>query len=139
MEPLDRVDERRLRFERGLAAVLLLAGYVWRRDLVIPVVAIGVAIPLLPGSALRPFAVPFDRLVGPRLEPTRRTVGASRVHLGDLFVAGALAIASALLVVTLGIVARNIALVVAAILALEAASGISVGAWIMKRLRRRHG
>src|SRR3954471_12212618 len=81
------LDERQLRFERGLAAVLLFGGYVWRRDLVIPLVAIGITTALVPGLALRPFGVPFERLVAPRLRAPRHFVTPTLARSDDLTLA----------------------------------------------------
>src|SRR5437762_2574073 len=82
--PPKNIDERQLRFERGLAAVLLFGGYVWRRDLVIPAVAIGMTMALVPALGLRPFGVPFERLAATRLRAARHFVPLTLARTDDL-------------------------------------------------------
>src|SRR4051812_13142256 len=91
------IDERPLRFERGVAAVLLFGGYVWRRDLVIPLVAIGITVALVPGLAVRPFGVPFERLLAPRLRAARHFVPLKLARTDDLTLATVLAAATLML------------------------------------------
>jgi len=131
------IDERQLRFERGLAAVLLFGGYVWQRDLVIPLVAIGITTALVPGLGLRPFGVPFERLAAPRLRAARRFVPHTLARSDDLTIAIVLAVATLLILIGLGAIARVIGLVMAITAMFEAAAGLWVGAPLANRLRAR--
>ncbi len=131
------IDERQLRFERGLGAVLLFGGYVWQRDLVIPLVAIGITAALVPGLGMRPFGVPFERLVAPRIRAPRHWVSLALARSDDLVLAIVLAIATAFVLIGLGPVARVIELVVAFTAMFEAAAGLWVGAPLANRLRTR--
>jgi hypothetical protein len=131
-----RSDERRVRFERGVLAVVLLAGFVWQRDLVIVVAAIAVAIALVP-HGVRPLAVPWDALVASRVGPPRRTVADGQVRDGDMVLAAGLAVATVLVVVHLGFVGRVVAIGLAIVAALEAAAGQPLASWAMHQVRRR--
>jgi hypothetical protein len=131
------VDERQLRFERGLAAVLLFGGYVWRRDLVIPLVAIGITMALVPALHLRPFGVPFEQLAAPRLRAARRFVPEMLARSDDLTLAVVLAIATLFILIGLNTVGRVIGLIVALTAMFEAAAGLWVGAPLANRLRAR--
>jgi hypothetical protein len=135
--PSKGIDERQLRFERGLAAVLLFGGYVWQRDLVIPLVAIGITMALVPGLGLRPFGVPFERLTAPRLRAPRRFVPQTLARSDDLTIAVVLAAATLLILIGLGPIARVLGLVVAITALFEAAAGLWVGAPLANRLRAR--
>jgi hypothetical protein len=135
--PSKSIDERQLRFERGLAAVLLFGGYVWARDLVIPLVAIGITVALVPAINVRPFGVPFEGLVAPRIRAPRRTVPRTLARTDDLTLAVVLAIATLFVLVDIHPVARVISLIVAGTAMLEAAAGLWVGAPIANRLRAR--
>jgi hypothetical protein len=130
-----RTDERRVRFERALVAVVLLAGFVWQQDLVIVATAAVVTAGAL-SAPVRPLAAPWDAFVGPRLGPPRHTVPDRQVRDGDLVLAGALVIASLLVLVGLGVVGRLLALVVALLAAFEAAASVPVASWTMRRLSR---
>jgi hypothetical protein len=132
-----RSDERRVRFERGLLAVVLLAGFVWQRDLVIVVAAFAVAAALVPGG-LRPLAVPWDTLVASRVGPPRRTVADRQVRDGDVVLTVGLAVATVLVLVNLGLVGRVVAIAAGIVAALEAAAGQPLASWAMHHVRRRN-
>ncbi len=135
--PSKGIDERQLRFERGLAAVLLFGGYVWRRDLVIPLVAIGITMALVPAIGVRPFGVPFEHLATPRLRAARRFVPDHLARTDDLTLAAVLAVATLFVLLDLGAVALVIGLAVAITAMFEAAAGLWVGAPLANRLRAR--
>jgi len=135
-----RIDERRVRFERAVVAIALLAGFVWHEDLVVVATTLVVAVPLLP-HAPRPLGVLWDVTAGRRLGPPRRTVPDSQVHDGDLVLAIGLSVASltvlaGLGVAGLGLVGRAVSLVIAMVAAAEAAAGAPVAAWTLGRVRR---
>jgi hypothetical protein len=131
------IDERQLRFERGLAAVLLFGGYVWKRDLVIPLVAIGITMALVSAIGVRPFGVPFEQLIAPRLRAARRFVPSRLAHSDDLTLAIVLAVATLFILIGASAVALLIGLAVALIAMFEAAAGLWVGAPLANRLRAR--
>ncbi len=131
------IDERQLRCERGLVAVLLFGGYVWQRDLVIPAVAVGITAALVPAIGLRPFGVPFERLIAPRLRAVTRRVPLTLARSDDLILAAVLMVATLLIVIGLGTIARVVGLVTAGTAMLEAAAGLWVGAPLANSLRGR--
>jgi hypothetical protein len=131
------LDERQLRFERGLAALLLFVGYVWRRDLAIPLVAIGITIALVPAVGVRPFGVPFEQLIAPRIRAPRHWVPFRLARTDDLTIAVILAIATLFLLLDISAISRVIALVVALMTTFEAAAGLWIGAPLANRLRSR--
>ena len=128
-------DERQLRFERTIAAVLLFSGFVWERDLVVPFVALVVTIALIPFWSVRPFGVPFERLIGPRLKTPTRRLAATVVRTDDLGVAFVLLIATLLLSAGLNTLSRIIGLLCAGALLLEASAGIWLTTPVWKWLR----
>jgi hypothetical protein len=131
------LDERQLRFERGVAAVLLFGGYVWKRDLVTPLVAIGITTALVPGLNLRPFGVPFERLIATRIRAPRHFANTRLVRSDDLTLATVLAVATLFILIGIPTVARVISLIVAFAATFEAAAGLWVGAPLANRLRAR--
>ncbi len=129
-----RSDERRVRFERAVVAIVLLAGFVWQQDLVIVATAAVVTAGVL-SWPVRPLAAPWDALVAPRLGPPRRTIPDRQVRDGDVVLSLALVVASLLVLVGLGFVGRLLALVVALLAAFEAAAAQPVASWAMRRVR----
>jgi Domain of unknown function (DUF4395) len=134
--PPGRTDERRVRYERALVAIVLLAGFVWQQDLVIVAVAAVVTAGVV-SWPVRPLAAPWDALVAPRLGPPRRTIADRQIRDGDIVLCVTLVVASLLVLVGLGFVGRLLALAVALLAAFEAAAGQPVAAWAMGRVRGR--
>jgi hypothetical protein len=130
------LDERQLRFERGIAAILLFGGYVWGRDLVIPLVAIGITIALVP-VGVRPFGVPFEQLIASRIRAPRHWVPFRLARADDLTLAALLALATLFILVDINAIARVISLGVALTTTFEAAAGLWVGAPLANKLRSR--
>jgi hypothetical protein len=104
---------------------------------VIPLVAIGITSALVPVIGLRPFGVPFERLAAPRLRAARRFVPKVLARSDDLTLAVVLAVATLLILIGLGTIARVIGLIVAITVMFEAAAGLWVGAPLANRLRAR--
>ena len=131
------LDERQLRFERGLAAVLLLSGYVWDRDLVTALVAVAVTTAMITAWSIRPLGTIFEALIQPRLQPRANHLPNSTVRIDDLVVAVALLAATLLLFIGLVDLSRFIGLLIAGALMLEAAAGVWISGPIRERLRGR--
>lgn len=130
-----RTDERRVRWERAVVAVIVLAGFVWHLD-VLTVVALVIVLVGLVRPSVRPLALVWDRVVAGRLRPARRTVAARQVTDGDAVLAIALGIAVVLDLVGLGLVGRVVALAAAVAAALEAGGVTAATAWPARRLHR---
>jgi hypothetical protein len=129
-----RSDERRVRFERAIVAVVLLAGFVWQQDLVIVATAAVVTAGVL-SWPIRPLAAPWDALIAPRVGPPRRTIADRQLRDGDIVLSVMLVVASFFVLIGLGFVGRLLALVVALLAAFEAAAGQPVASWAMRRVR----
>ncbi len=130
------LDERQLRFERGLAAVILLSGYVWNRDLMIALVAVVVTATMVTTWSLRPFGIPFEAVIAPRLAHSGTLMPRGAVRTDDLVVSAALLITTLLMFIGFTEFARLSALIIAGALMLEAAAGVWVSAPLAKRLHR---
>lgn len=135
-EPAIRHDERSVRFERAVTALLLIAGFVWGQDLVVVAVAIVVTAALIPGAP-RVLGVPWDHLVAPRLGPPKRTVRAVDVRAGDMLLGALLGVASAAVLLGVGFAGRWLGLAVAVLAATEATGAVSVSTSAARWVRRR--
>lgn len=130
------LDPRYVRFQQGVVAVVLLAGYVFRTDWVIPLTAAALGIGIVRPSA-NVLAHVWDTLVAGRLDPPRTLASPDEVRFATLFVVALLAIATALLAVGLGGLAWLLAVVLAGSEAVGAVAAIPVGRALYELLRRR--
>ena len=111
---------------------------MWQRDLVIPVVAVGLTIALIPSLSLRPFGVLYEQFIAPRLNNSRaRLVLSTIARTDDLTLAALLGVATLFIVLDLSSIARLIELGIAGLAMLEAAMGVWIGATIDRRMRSR--
>lgn len=138
--PRSPVDAREVRFEQGVIAVALLAGFVFRVGWVLPGAALLVALGLAPGLPFRPLRWVYDRLVAPRVRvpdvidlTTADDPPADRRD--DLAALAVLTVASLVLAVGLNLVAWVIGLLQAAAAAVRATTGIPVVASLTQRFR----
>ncbi len=131
------LDPRPLRFEQGVLALLLLVGFVFQLELLIPVVTVLLAV----SGALGPRRAPLPRLfsatVGDRLERTDALVDVQIVRLSVMVQTGVLVVASLLVFLGVGFLAWIIALAVVATSAYDAATGGWIEAGLYWRIARR--
>jgi hypothetical protein len=129
-----------LRFEQGVVAFVLLIGFVFRVELVIPAVTVVLAVSGAVGPRRAPLPQLFSAVLGDRLEPPDTFVDRQTVRLSMLVQTGALLVASLLVFLDLDFLAWFVALAVVATTALDAATGTWVEAalyWRVARRRRR--
>lgn len=136
--PSSPVDAREVRFEQAVLALGLLTGFVFRLPLVVPGVAVLVALGLTPGVPLQPLRWIYERWIAPRLGPPAPTdAGPPPDRLDDLVALGVLTLAALLLFVGLDLVGWLVALVQAAASSVRATTGLPIVASISERLGRR--
>jgi cytochrome c biogenesis protein CcdA len=130
-------DPRPLRFEQGVVALVLLIGFTFQAELLIPVVTVVLALSGAVGPRRAPLPRLFSAVVGDRLEPPDAFVDRQTVRLSVLVQTGALVVASLLVFVGLGVLAWIVALAVVATTAFDAATGSWIEAGLYWRLARR--
>jgi Domain of unknown function (DUF4395) len=130
-------DPRPLRFEQGVVALVLLIGFVFQAELLIPVVTVVLAVSGAVGPRRSPLPRLFSAVAGDRLEPRDAFVDRQTVRLSVLVQTGALVVASALVFLDLGFLGWIIALAVVATAAYDAATGGWVEAELYWRIARR--
>jgi hypothetical protein len=127
------MDPRPSRFEQGVVALVLLVGFTFQVELLIPAVTVLLAV----SGALGPRRAPLPRLFAAAtadvVEPADTLVDPHIVRLTVTIQTGVLFLASVLVLLGVGGLAWFIALVVVVTAALDAATG----SWIEARLYRR--
>jgi hypothetical protein len=131
------LDPRPLRFEQGVVAVILLVGFAFRAELLIPAATVVLAVSGAVGPRRAPLPRLFSRVVGERLDPAQTLVDRQTVRLSVLVQTTALLIASIFVFLGLGPLAWVVALAVAATTAFDAATGSWVEAGLYWRVARR--
>jgi hypothetical protein len=131
------LDPRPLRFEQGVVAVVLLIGFVFRVELLIPAVTVVLAVSGAVGPLRAPLPWLFSAVIGDRLEPVDAFVDRQTVRLSVLVQTVALLIASLFVFLDLGLLAWVVALAVVVTAALDAATGSWVEASLYWRVARR--
>jgi hypothetical protein len=130
-------DPRPLRFEQGVIALVLLIGFTFQFELLIPIVTAVLAVSGAVGPRRAPLPRLFSAVAGDRLEPPDAFVDRQTVRLSVLVQTSALAVASALVFIDLGFLAWIIALAVVATAAYDAATGGWIEAALYWRIARR--
>ena len=130
-------DPRPLRFEQGVMALVLLIGFTFQFELLIPIVTAVLAVSGAVGPRRAPLPRLFSAVAGDRLEPPDAFVDRQTVRLSVLVQTSALAVASALVFIDLGFLAWIIALAVVATAAYDAATGGWIEAALYWRIARR--
>ena len=130
-------DPRPLRFEQGVVAFVLLVGFTFQAELLIPIVTAVLAVSGAVGPRRSPLPRLFSALAGDRLEPPDAFVDRQTVRLSVLVQTGALLVASVLVFLGVGVLAWIIALAVVATAAFDAATGSWIEAGLYWRLARR--
>ena len=132
----ESVDARADRFVQGAIAVVTLGAFVFRAGWVVPVLAVVLGLGAI-GPAGNPLHRLFAGLAAPRLPAAHATVPASTVRTQDVLGAALLALATLLLVISLGGIAWIVALAEAGVAAVAATTGVHLGVMLRDRLRRR--
>ncbi|MEZ5171879.1 MAG: DUF4395 domain-containing protein [Acidimicrobiia bacterium] len=138
--PLDAprpIDARGPRFTQSVLAVVLLAGFVFHGDIVIPVLAVVLFPAAAFGPSFDPLQALFRFVIAPRLGPTTEMQDPRPQRFTAALGVAFLAVATVALAVGLVAVAWVFALVVATTAALSATTGICVACEIYLRLRDR--
>ncbi len=130
-------DPRPLRFEQGVIALVLLIGFTFQVELLIPVVTVVLAVSGAVGPQRAPLPRLFSAVAGDRLEAPGVFVDRQTVRLSVLLQTSALVVASGLVFLGLGFLAWIIALAVVATTAYDAATGGWVEAGLYWRIARR--
>jgi cytochrome c biogenesis protein CcdA len=130
-------DPRPLRFEQGVIAFVLLIGFTFQADLLIPIVTAVLAVSGAVGPRRAPLPRLFSAVARGRLEPPDAFVDLQTVRLSVLVQTSALVVASALVFIDLGFLAWIIALAVVATAAYDAATGGWIEAALYWRIARR--
>ncbi len=120
-----------------MVAVVLLIGFTFRAELLIPVVTVVLAVSGAVGPRRAPLPRLFSAVIGDRLEPADTFVDRQTVRLSVLVQTGALLLASLLVFVGIGLLAWVIALAIVATAALDAATGNWIEAGLYWRVARR--
>lgn len=131
------LDPRYLRFQGGLIATLLLAGFVFSAEWVLPILAAALAAAGLAGRRGNVLYFAFDVLIAPRLPASDEQEDRTMVRFTTLFAASVLAVATALLALGLGGIAWILALALAAVEAISAVAAIPLTRAIYERFRSR--
>jgi Domain of unknown function (DUF4395) len=131
--PPDRphaVDPRPLRFEQGLVALLLLGGFAFRAELVIPITTVLLAISGAVGPEREPLAQLLAFGMTDRMRPASELVDAQTLRLAIIVQTGILLVASLIGFIGLEPLAWLLALAVAAAAVYDA----TTGSWTLARL-----
>lgn len=133
------MDPRPSRFEQGVVAFVLLVGFTFQGELLIPAVTVLLAV----SGALGPRQAPLPRLfaaaVGDRLEPTETLADPHTLRLTAVVQSGVLLLASGLMFLGVGGLAWFVALIVVAAAVFDAVTGNWIEArlyWQVARRRR---
>jgi Domain of unknown function (DUF4395) len=130
-------DPRPLRFEQGVVSFVLLIGFTFQFELLIPAVTAVLALSGAVGPRRSPLPRLFSATVGTLLEPAEELVDRQTVRVAVLVQTGVLVIASAFVFLNLDVLAWIIAFAVIATAAIDAATGSWIEAGLYWRLARR--
>jgi hypothetical protein len=135
--PRRQLDPRPSRFEQGLVALVLLAGFTFQVELLIPAVTVLLAVSAAVGPRRAPVPWLYAAAAGNLLEPTATLVDAETLRLTVLIQTGVLLLASALTFLGVGGLAWFIALIVVAAAVYDAVTGNWIEARLYGQLVRR--
>lgn len=124
-----QVDPRPLRFEQALIALLLLGGFAFGAELVIPIATVLLAISGAVGPEREPVAKFFAVGVTDRFRPPSERMDAQTLRLAILVQTGVLLVATLIGFVGLEPIAWLLALLVAGVALYDA----TTGSWTMAR------
>jgi Domain of unknown function (DUF4395) len=135
--PRRQLDPRPSRFEQGFVALVLLAGFTFQVELLIPAVTVLLAVSAAVGPRRAPVPWLYAAAAGNLLEPTATLVDAETLRLTVLIQTGVLLLASALTFLGVGGLAWFIALIVVAAAVYDAVTGNWIEARLYGQLVRR--
>lgn len=130
-------DPRPLRFEQAVVALVLLIGFTFQLELLIPAVTALLAVSGAVGPRRAPLPRLFSAVVGDRLEPAEVLVDRQTVRVAVMVQIGALLIASLFVFLDVDWLAWIVALAVVATTAFDAATGSWIEAGLYWRVARR--
>jgi Domain of unknown function (DUF4395) len=130
------IDARGDRLVQALVGVLLLAAFVFRVPVIVPIVAILQAVSAGFGVRANPFHQAFTRWVGPRIGPSDAMVDEQIVRGQDAFAAGLLAVASLAFLVNIPGLGWLFVIAEAVIAAVAATTLVHLGERAVHRLIR---
>lgn len=131
------VDARADRAVEGAIAIALLAAFVFRQPLVVPVVGVLAAAGAVGGVRAHPLHLVFARVTAGRLPPARTFEPEADVQAQAITAVVLLALASLAFLAGVSVVGWLLALIEAAVATLAATTGLHVAAVARDRLRRR--
>ena len=131
------LDPRPSRFEQGVVAIVLLVGFTFQFEVLLPAVTALLAVSGALGPRRSPLPRLFAAVMGDRLEPAETVADDQTVRLTVTVQTGVLLLASLLMFVGVGGLAWFIALIIVATSAFNAATGSWVEAGLYWRLARR--
>jgi hypothetical protein len=133
------IDPRGPRFNQGILAVALLLGFVFDQRWVAPVFAVVLLLGAVSGARLGPFLRLYAVAIKPRLRPPRELEDPRPPRFASAM--GVVFLVSATISFAAGAVVAGwvLALIVAALAALSAITGICVGCEVYLLLARRRG
>lgn len=136
MDP-ESLDARATRFDHSVVAIGLLAGFVFVRPWAIPAAAVVTAL----GAGFGPRGAPLVRLfcevIAPRARPPEARVNRVEWRAGVALETSVLVGATLLVLADLTALGWILALAVAAVDALDGATGMSASIWVVRRWRSR--
>lgn len=132
-----QLDPRPSRFEQGFVALVLLAGFTFQIELLIPAVTALLAVSAAVGPRRAPLPWLYAAAAGSLLEPTATLVDAETLRLTVLIQTGVLLLASALMFLGVGGLAWFIAMIVVAAAVYDAVTGNWIEARLYRQLVRR--
>ena len=134
--PPGTVDERAVRSAQGVVALVLLAGFVFRIPLTIPIVGVVVAVGAVLGPSSNPLVAAYRALVEPRVPSDGPTIPEGSARALDLAGVALLGVAVLALLVGIDPFAWALALVEAAVAAIAASTGYNAAMAVAERFRR---
>jgi hypothetical protein len=132
------VDVRADRVVEGTVAIALLAAFVFREPLAVPLIGLLVAIGGAFGPGANVLHVAMATVVTPRLPAAEEWIDATTVRFQDLLLAALLALASLAFFLDVDAAGWAAALLAAGIALLAATTGLHVSSAVRERLHRSH-
>jgi hypothetical protein len=130
------LEARADRWVEAAVAVVLLAAFVFRQPLFVPVVGLLLAIGAAVGPSGDPLHIAYTSVISPRLPPLDDRIAVAVVRAQDAVGAVLLGVASLAFLVDIAVLGWLFTLAVAALTAVAASTGFHVGELLLRRLRR---
>ena len=133
----ERLDGRATRFEHGVVALTLLAGFTFELPWTLPLAAGVTAVGAVFGPRGAPLVRVFVQMMGPRIPPAEVTADPTEWRWGAALEAAVLGLATLLMFGSLIGLAWILGLAVAGIDALDGATGVNLSARVVRHGRER--